>query len=534
MKYAIIFAATAAATESYGYGGYGGYGSKPNPPVVAPGYGKPPVTITTQHQAYPTCVSAGYGGKKCDKWEDHKYVSTVINDYNKKPVTVTKDQEYITVYHEKKTLTHYPTPVGGYGAAPTAAKNATGIWYELYELVHEVVYDHMGKNALPGYGGSGLCHKCDEYQPIHVKEYKGGKWSEENKDFNYGGKPENEVKTYGKPGVYTIPGKDVTVYSPAPYGKAPEPIVYHYDTKTVTIAKPNDHYTCTWTAGSYKPTKPAEYPSHATKTPSDNYGYGTPKKPEHDKPSYPVYPAKSTPAAYGTGYHAGKPTPPPHHPSKPVYGDHKPTPTPYHASKPSYPDHSKPSYPDHSKPSYPQHSQPSYPQHSQPSYPQHSQPSYPQHSQPSYPATPSKPASYPSGPSYGDKGHPASPAGSSYPAGPAHPAGPSYPAGPNHPAGPAHPSGPEHPPAGPSYPAGPNHPAGPAGPAHPSGPEHPPAGPSYPAGGNNGGHPSGPSYPSGGNNGGNNGNHGSAGGYGSSYNSYSKRSTIAERRQILV
>jgi hypothetical protein len=170
MKYALLFAATAAAYDTYGgYGsqsssapakvsssnpGYGGYGhqsitsSKASVPAskVTPcstSVGKDGYTVTTQHQAYPTCVSKGNDGKSCDKWGEDKYVSTTITDFNKKVVTITKVQDYITVYQEKKTITHYATPtVGGYGAVstPVGSKNATGTWYELYEKVHVVEY----------------------------------------------------------------------------------------------------------------------------------------------------------------------------------------------------------------------------------------------------------------------------------------------------------------------------------------------------------------------------------------------------------
>jgi hypothetical protein len=177
MKYALLFAATAAAYDAYGgYGaqssstpakasssavisssapGYGGYqlvtSSKASVPAskatpcstsvgkdgyttVVPGYGKTPVTVTAQHQAYPTCVAKSNDGKTCDKWGDDNYVSTTITDYNKKVVTVTKVQDCVTVYQEKKTITHYATPtIGGYGAVstPVGSKNATGTWYEL-------------------------------------------------------------------------------------------------------------------------------------------------------------------------------------------------------------------------------------------------------------------------------------------------------------------------------------------------------------------------------------------------------------------
>lgn len=260
MKYSLIFAATAAA-----YDAYGGYGeefksSSSVKPIgyttVFPGYGKDPVTVTTQHQPYPTCVSAGYGAKNCDKWEEDAYVSTVIKDYNKKDVTITKTYEPVTVYHTKKTITHsatgkyngYATPTGGY-AAPTgsAYKNGTeGCWYELYEKIEEAPYNKLGPHALPGYPGSGLYKDGYEKQPVHVKEYKGGKWSEYDHEYSYG-VPEDEVKTYEKPGVYTVPAKDVTV-------KAGYPVTYPAEaTKTAKAGE-----TCTY-GGQYIDAKETGY-----------------------------------------------------------------------------------------------------------------------------------------------------------------------------------------------------------------------------------------------------------------------------------
>ena len=111
------------------------------------GAGADPDTITTQHQPYPTCISAGYGAKYCDEWEDDTYVSTTIKDYDGKDVSIMKTADPVTVYHTKKTITHFATgkyneyanPIGGY-AAPTgsAYKNRTdGRWYELYEKIEE-------------------------------------------------------------------------------------------------------------------------------------------------------------------------------------------------------------------------------------------------------------------------------------------------------------------------------------------------------------------------------------------------------------
>jgi hypothetical protein len=385
MKYALLFAATAAASyDAYGgYAGaesssapakvsssamvsssapgYGGYRSQPAPSskapsavsstasskatpcstsvgqngytTVVPGYGKPPVTVSSQYQAIPTCVAQGYDSKSCDKWGEDKYVSTTVTDYDHNVVTVTKVQECLTVYHEKKTITHYATPtLGGYVApssAPMGAKNSTGTWYELYEKVHVVEYENMGKHALPGYGGSGLCHECDDAQPVTVKECKSGKCTEEKKTLNYG-KPKDEIKVYEKPGVYTVPAKVVTIYPSAPTGaaghgngngngKAPEAGVYTYEAKTITITKPNQAYTCTYEVPKQTPSNGEEYPASATKTPSHgeeypitktavhNNGYeasATPKVPENEYPSYPSYPVKSngTSSAYDNGY----------------------------------------------------------------------------------------------------------------------------------------------------------------------------------------------------------------------------------------
>jgi hypothetical protein len=232
MKYSLIFAATAAA-----YDPYGGYGEvKPSSVVVKastsskpvghttihPGYGKQPVTVTTQYQPYPTCVSAGYNAKSCDKWGEDTYVSTTIKDCDGNHKVITKTNEPVNVYHTKKTITHSatgkygsPTSTAGY-ALPTGAanKNGTeGCWYELYEKIEEVPYNQLGPHALPGYPGSGLYPAGDKKQPVKVKEYKGGKWSEYQHEYKFG-VPEDEVKTYEKPGVYTLPAKDLYVDKP--------------------------------------------------------------------------------------------------------------------------------------------------------------------------------------------------------------------------------------------------------------------------------------------------------------------------------
>jgi hypothetical protein len=227
MKYAIIFAATAAAHQAYGgYGEYAPSSASVKPSTTAkpigyttivPGYGKQPVTVTTQNQPYPTCVSAtaAYGTEGCAQWKEDTYVSTVIKDYDNNYATVTNTEQPVIVYHTKTTITHSATGTGGY-AAPTgaASKNGTeGCWYELYEKIEEVPYKELGPNALHGYPGSGLYSKGDKEQPVHVKEYKGGKWSEYDHVYSYG-TPKPEVKVYEKPGVYVVPSKDVVVQYP--------------------------------------------------------------------------------------------------------------------------------------------------------------------------------------------------------------------------------------------------------------------------------------------------------------------------------
>jgi len=430
MKYSLFFAATAAAYDAYGgygvqqsssvpakvssapsydnYGGYGGqsssapskpsssapvYGDYPVTSVktsapaskatpcstvvgsngyttIVPGYGKPPVTVTQQHQSYPTCAVKAYDGKSCDKWEDDKYVSTVITDYNKKIVTITKIQDYVTVYQEKKTITHSATPTaGGYGAVSTPiAKNSTGVWYELYEKVILCKYAECGKNILVGYTGSGLCQKCDDEQPVTQKEYKGGKWTEEKKTLNYG-KPKDEVKVYEKPGVYTVPAKVVTVYKSEATGSGKpsyEAGIYHIPAKVITITKSNQPYTCTYELSKQTPSKsPSKGDDKpVTKTPTYNdYGYKasatpTPKKPSNDYPSYPktnstsAYKPSSTPCDEDKK----KSTATPLTISKPVHGGDNgyatPTPTPcYGDNCPCYGDNCKKSSSAPSKPS---------------------------------------------------------------------------------------------------------------------------------------------------------------------------------------
>ncbi|EMD63454.1 hypothetical protein COCSADRAFT_37239 [Bipolaris sorokiniana ND90Pr] len=269
MKYAIIFAATAAAHQAYG-----GYGADAHSSVepsttatpigyttVVPGYGKQPVTVTTQHQAYPTCVTPAYGDKGCAKWGEDTYVSTVIKDYDNNYATVTNTEQPVVVYHTKTTITHSATGTGGY-AAPTgtASKNGTAdCWYELYEKIEEVPYKNLGPKALPGYSGSGLYTKGDKEQPVHVKEYKGGKWSEYEHVYSHG-EPKPEVKVYEKPGVYVVPSKDMVVDHPV-----------DHPAEATTTAKAGE--TCTYGGQSVTATQTgyitAPYAGYKTKVEGD-------------------------------------------------------------------------------------------------------------------------------------------------------------------------------------------------------------------------------------------------------------------------
>ncbi|OWY46516.1 hypothetical protein AALT_g2499 [Alternaria alternata] len=450
MKYALIFAATAAAYEAYG-----GYGAdvesssavKPSTsakPIgyttIVPGYGKQPVTVTTQHQPYPTCVSPAYGGKDCAKWDEDAYVSTVIKDYDNNYATITKTAQPVVVYHTKKTITHSATATSGY-AAPTgvAYKNGTeGCWYELYEKIEEVPYNQLGPHALPGYPGSGLYKEGEKKQPVNVKEYKGGKWSEYVHEYSYG-TPKPEVTTYEKPGVYTIPSKDVTIDHPVTYpaeatktAKAGETCTYGgqsieakqtgyitgayaaYETKvnggktvTETVIKHTTIYAST--TGNYEVAKPTTtvydhdtevaYPTakhyeagvyhHEAQTvtitkPGQAYTCEYEQTKKHEATSTPK---KSTD-------HSAYPTSVPAHDNS--YGHNKPSSTP---KQPTEGQNNYPSYPaTPNKPTEGEHNHPSYP--ATPEKPTEGESNYP-----SYPSTPKKPVesesnypSYPAGP----------------------------------------------------------------------------------------------------------------------------------------
>jgi hypothetical protein len=411
MKYALIFVATAAANEAYG--GYGAHvesssvvkpstSSKPaGYTTIVPGYGKEPVTVTTQHQPYPTCVSPAYGGKDCAKWEEDAYVSTVIKDYDNNYATITKTAQPVVVYHTKKTITHSATATGGY-AAPTgyANKNGTdGCWYELYEKIEEVPYNQLGPHALPGYPGSGLYKGGETKQPVHVKEYKGGKWTEYEQEHSYDS-PKPEVTTYEKPGVYTVPSKDVTIDHPVTYpaeatktAKAGETCTYGgqyieakqtgyitaaygaYETKvngdktvTETVIKHTTIYAST--TGNYEVAKPTTTVyDHDTEVAYPTAQHYEPGVYHHEaktvtvtKPGQAYTCEYEQTKKYEATYTPKKPTDHEAYPtSAPVhdnsYGYDKPSATPYKPTEgekyPSYPAGPKEGYPSSVQESYP-------------------------------------------------------------------------------------------------------------------------------------------------------------------------------------
>lgn len=211
-----LLVASVAAADYYGAPAPSSSSSTPiGYTTIAPGYGKEPVTVTSQYQPIPTYVASQ------SSWSEYPYVSTVIKDCDGKSVTITKVEEPVMVYHTKTTITKYVTePAAGYpaptGAYPYAPKNATTTkaYYELYEKVHEVPYKDIGPKVLPGYPGSGLSKHDKDHQPVVVKEYKNGKWEYATQTLTYG-EPKPSVTTYAAPGTYTVPAYDVTVEKPS-------------------------------------------------------------------------------------------------------------------------------------------------------------------------------------------------------------------------------------------------------------------------------------------------------------------------------
>ena len=228
---AVLFAGAVAAGDAYGY-----Y-AQPSPSssskigytTIYPGKGYEPVTVTKQYQPIPTYVTDSYDTKKVTT-SSYLWVSTVITGYDGKPVTITKTDQDVTLYSTKSTITKYRTePAEGYAAPTGAYQTGTGGYYpkyngtaapypthtvkehyEVYEKVHEEEYKNLGPKALPNYPGSPLYKGDKDKQPVKVKEYKDGKWTQYKHVFDYG-VPKPSATTYKNPGTYTIPSYDKTV-----------------------------------------------------------------------------------------------------------------------------------------------------------------------------------------------------------------------------------------------------------------------------------------------------------------------------------
>ena len=212
---ALLLAGVASAQV---YGGVSSSSSSSAPPAYTtinpcPGCPKSvapkPCTVTEQYQTVSTC--SVYGPKGTPVCSTYPYVSTTVKDYEGKPTTITKYDDYVTVDYTKSTKTVYPKPTGAYGSY----KNSTKPTYEVYEKIVKVKYYEIGPIALPGkkdYLYKDYYNKeTDEtYQPIEVIECSGSKCETATYTYTHG-KPTPAATTYEKPGTYTIPEYTVTV-----------------------------------------------------------------------------------------------------------------------------------------------------------------------------------------------------------------------------------------------------------------------------------------------------------------------------------
>ncbi|KAJ4290539.1 hypothetical protein N0V90_010756 [Kalmusia sp. IMI 367209] len=186
--------------------------------TITPSGSYSPVTVTAQYQAIPSYDSSA------STYSQYLWVSTVITDADGEACTITKTEEPVTIRHTRATVTHvttntnwiYAVPTGAYHDGTATATYETSQWEELYEMIGEIEYKHLGPYAIHDYPGSGLCgHKCNgdhgfKYQPAHVKEFKHGKWTYYNTTYTYG-LPMPKATTYETPGTYTVSAYDVTV-----------------------------------------------------------------------------------------------------------------------------------------------------------------------------------------------------------------------------------------------------------------------------------------------------------------------------------
>ncbi|KAF2273711.1 uncharacterized protein EI97DRAFT_150804 [Westerdykella ornata] len=232
----------ASVTAHYGYGAPS-TSSKLGYTTIYPGHGEQPVTVTAQYQPVPTYVNG--------RWSSYEAISTVITDIWGNKITVTKADQDLTVYHTKKTLTHtvtvtngaggYAKPTGYYGLNSTSTNStSTKTWYELYEEIREVPYNHVGPHAIPGYSGNPRCEDKNDEQSVTIKQYSGGQWKTYAHTFTYSA-PKPSVTSYDAPGTYTIPANDITVQYPTTVAvehtypaEANKPVTYGGQTTDVT------------------------------------------------------------------------------------------------------------------------------------------------------------------------------------------------------------------------------------------------------------------------------------------------------------
>jgi hypothetical protein len=137
----------------------------------------PPITVTAQHQDVSTCrvvTKCAHGSCSRDLvWDTWTFVSTTIpfnwNGTAMQSTVVTDIRQPVTVSNWYTTIPILPTVTSN--ATGIFRGNATGIRPTGYQTPAPsyttiarnwvVPYNQLGPLAIPGYGGSGLCGKCN-------------------------------------------------------------------------------------------------------------------------------------------------------------------------------------------------------------------------------------------------------------------------------------------------------------------------------------------------------------------------------------
>jgi hypothetical protein len=137
----------------------------------------PPITVTAQHQDVSTCrvvTKCAHGSCSRDLvWDTWTFVSTTIpfnwNGTAMQSTVVTDIRQPVTVSNWYTTIPVLPTVTSN--ATGAFWGNATGIRptgyrtpapsYTTIARNWVVPYNQLGPLAIPGYGGSGLCGKCN-------------------------------------------------------------------------------------------------------------------------------------------------------------------------------------------------------------------------------------------------------------------------------------------------------------------------------------------------------------------------------------